>query len=297
MIIDMHYHLDERMETMDRLLAQMDTFQIDKIALIAPMVDPFHVEGVAEKLAHFVRSLLTGFWHRLGLVAYESTVTKSGKFSILGKTYNIDQLPDNDLVSKAIKAHPDKFYGWFFINPAEKNSVAEMETCFETAGWVGVKCHPFWHRYPVSRLDDAAAFCSEKGLPLLIHLGGKKDNGDYRYLPEQHPKLKIIYAHAGVPHYQKLWAYVKSKKNVYTDLSSPYLDEPLRRAAMNAMGPEKCLYGTDGPFGYPANDGLYDHGAIMAEIDRFPISTKQKEGIMGTTFAGLALSKDQMSKI
>ncbi len=288
MIIDMHYHLDERMESMDHLLDQMEKFQIDKIALIAQMVDPFHVEGVAEKLAHFVRSLLTGFWHRLGLIAYESTVTKSGKFSILGKTYNIDKLPDNNTVKKAIKAHPDKFLGWIFINPTEENSIAAMEKHLKSAGWIGVKCHPFWHRYPVSRLDDAAAFCSEKGLPMLIHLGGKKDNGDFRHLPENHPNLKIIYAHAGVPHYQKLWPYARSKKNVYIDLSSPYLDEPLRQAALKAMGPEKCLYGTDGPFGYPGGDHIYDHGAIMAEIDRFPISTKQKEGIMGTTFAGLA---------
>ena len=128
----------------------------------------------------------------------------------------------------------------------------------------------------------------KKGLPLLIHLGGKKENGDFRHLPENHPKLKIIYAHAGVPHYQKLWPYAKSKKNVYIDLSSPYLDEPLRQTALKAMGPEKCLYGTDGPFGYPGNDARYDHGAIMAEIDRFPVSTKEKEGILGENFAGLA---------
>jgi predicted TIM-barrel fold metal-dependent hydrolase len=288
MIIDMHYHLDERMETMDRLLAQMDKFQIDKIALIAPMVDPFHVEGVAEKLAHFVRKLLTGFWHRLGLVAYESTVTKSGKFTILGKTYNIDQLPDNEIVASALKAHPDKFYGWIFINPAQHDAVAEMEKRFETSGWLGVKCHPFWHRYPVSQLDDAAALCVEKQVPLLIHLGGKKDNGDYQYLAERHPKLKLICAHAGVPHYKKLWAYAKPKKNIYIDLSSPYLDEPLRVAAMTAMGPEKCLYGTDGPFGYPADDHKYDHGAIMEEINRFEISAKEKEGILGKNFAELA---------
>lgn len=288
MIIDMHYHLDERMEPLDRLLKQMDQFKIDKTALIAPMVDPFHVEGVAEKLAHFVRNLLTGFWYRVGLLAYESTVTKSGKFSILGKTYNIDLLPDNSLVERAIQAHPDKFYGWFFINPAEKNPVEHMEKQMNSNGWIGVKCHPFWHRFPVTHLDDAAAVCVKKKMPLLIHLGGKKDNGDFRYLPEKHPKLKIIYAHAGVPHYRKLWDYAKSKKNVYVDLSSPYLDEPLRRAAVDAMGPEKCLYGSDGPFGYPAGDGLYDHSAIMNEIDRFPISSKQKDGILGETFTGLA---------
>lgn len=288
MIIDMHYHIDERMETMDRLLDQMEKFRIDKIALIAPMVDPFHVKGVAEKLAHMVRNLLTGIGHPLGKIAYETTVTKNGKFSILGKTYNIDRLPDNEVVAGALATYPDKFLGWIFINPADENSAAVIEKYSDSHGWIGVKCHPFWHQYPVTILDDAAALCVEKDLPLLIHLGGKKDNGDYQYLPERHPNLKIIYAHAGVPHYRRLWDDAKDRKNVYIDLSSPYLDEPLRRAAADAMGPEKCLYGTDGPFGYPSEDHLYNHGAIMAEIDRLPVSTRQKEGIMGTTFAGLA---------
>ncbi|MEZ4567887.1 MAG: hypothetical protein R2860_13340 [Desulfobacterales bacterium] len=55
-----------------------------------------------------------------------------------------------------------------------------------------------------------------------------------------------------MPHYHKLWEDAKNRQNVFIDLSSPYLDEPLRRAAVNAMGPGRiCLYGTDGPFGYP----------------------------------------------
>ncbi len=287
MIIDMHYHLDERMEPMDHLLDQMNRFSIDRIALMAPMVDPFHVEGVADKLARFVRTLLTGFWQPLGKMAYETTVTKDGRFSVLGKTYNIDRLPSNQVVAHALAAHPDKFYGWIFINPADENAVETIEKYAGQPGWIGVKCHPFWHQYPVSVLDDAAALCSEKGLPLLLHLGGKKDNGDFHYLPSQHPGLKIIYAHAGVPHYQKLWDAAKNRKTVYIDLSSPYLDEPLRRAAVDAMGPEKCLYGTDGPFGYPGEDGLYDHGAILAEIDRLPVSAAEKDGILGKNFLAL----------
>jgi len=208
MIIDMHYHLDERMEPIDRLIAQMDRHGIDRIALVAPMVDPFHVEGVAEKLAGFVRKLLAGNWHRLGLLAYESTVTKNGKFSILGKTYNIDQQPDNGLVARAMETYPDRFSGWFFINPALEDCVAKMETEMNGNGWIGVKCHPFWHRFAMNRLDAAAAFCVDKGLPLLLHLGGKTDNGNFRYLPERFPDLKLVYAHAGVPHYQKLLSLI-----------------------------------------------------------------------------------------
>lgn len=288
MIIDMHYHIDERMEPMERLLSQMDRHGIDRIALIAPMVDPFHVEGAAAKLAALARKMLTGRGYRIGLMMYESTVTKNGQFSVLGAKYDIDARPDNRVVAKVMKEHPERFYGWFFINPAVEDSVAKLASEMTNPGWIGVKCHPFWHRYAVSRLDDAAAWCAEKNLPLLIHLGGKKENGDFRYLPERHPKLRIIYAHAGLPHYQRLWDYIKDRDNLYVDLSSPYLNNPLRLEALQALGPEKCMYGTDGPFGYPAEDGKYDHGAILSEIRQFPISFADQEKITGKNFMAAA---------
>ncbi|MFP3980100.1 MAG: amidohydrolase family protein [Desulfobacterales bacterium] len=288
MIIDMHYHIDERMEAMDRLLSQMDRHGIDRIVLIAPMVDPFHVEGTAAKLASLARKMLTGRGYRLGLMMYESTVTKNGRFSVLGDKYDIYSAPDNSLVEKAMVDHPDRFWGWFFINPSVEDSIFRLESEMTADGWIGVKCHPFWHRYAVRYLDDAAAWCAEKNLPLLIHLGGKKENGDFRYLPERHPKLKIIYAHAGLPHYKRLWDYIKDRDNLYVDLSSPYLNKPLRLNALHALGPEKCMYGTDGPFGYPAEDGKYDHGAILSEIRQFPISFADQEKILEKNFMAAA---------
>ena len=56
MIIDAHYHLDERIETVDRLVDQMEKHKIDKIALIGTMVDPFKVVGMAEILGNIMRS-------------------------------------------------------------------------------------------------------------------------------------------------------------------------------------------------------------------------------------------------
>ncbi len=287
MIIDAHYHFDERMEPLDRLLSQMAQHHIDKIALIAPMCDPFHVEGIAEKLANLGRKALMGNWKKVGLVMYNTTVTAKGKFSILGKTYDIYDRPDDELVASAIKAHPDKFLGWIFINPMMEDPIKYIDQHLGNTAWIGVKCHPHWHRYPVSMLDDAASYCEEKELPLLLHLGGIKDRGDFRYLPERHPKLKLVYAHAGVPHYGELWGYIQNKPNVYVDISSPYLDEALRNQAVKTLGAEKCIYGTDGPFGYPGIDGKYDHGIILSEIDRFPISGTDKEKILGENFSAI----------
>ena len=286
MIIDAHYHLDERLETIDRLINQMKLLNIDKISLVAAPCEPFKISWLANAGTSLLRLLLLCKNKSLGLRLYNGTVTDDGKVSVLGKKYEICQKPDNDLVEKAIKAHPDKFYGWIWVNPSLslEDAISEIENRAGTPGWVGVKCHPFWHRYPVEKIDDLCTLCIEKDLPLLIHLGGEKGRGDYRVLPERHPDLKIIYAHAGLPYFGEIWDYIKTKPNVYTDLSSPYLNKSLRKKTLKALGAEKCLYGSDGPYGYYDANGLYDHGPILKELESFQIPDADKEKILSGNY-------------
>ncbi|MBU0993351.1 MAG: amidohydrolase [Proteobacteria bacterium] len=284
MIIDAHYHLDERMEPIDTLIEKMNQTSIDKVVLIAALVDPFAVDHLAEKLSGLIRKSLMGSFRPLGIMGYNSTVTGRGQFKILTSTYTIYEKPDNDEVMHAMKKYPDRFYGWIFVNPKCFDPIKEIEERRQISGWIGVKCHPFWHQYPIRLLTDTAKYCEDSGLPLLVHLGGKKERGDFRYLPDQFPELKIIYAHAGIPFYRELWDDIKIRKNVWIDLSSPYLDEYVRNEALKTLGPSRCIFGSDGPFGYEDTDGGYDHGAIIREIDRFPISTKEKAKIFNENF-------------
>jgi len=276
------------MEPMDRLLDQMDRHGIDRLALIANPVEPFRLGPIAHRVSGWMRQALRSRWAAVGRIMYRTTVTPGGKFSALGKTYRIIDRPDNAPVARALSQHPQRFYGWVFVNPRVRDGLAELEAYGAQPGWVGVKAHPFWHRYPVRMLDRVAAWCAEREKPLLIHLGGDRERGDYRWLHERHPRLKVLYAHAGVPWYQELWAYIASRKNAWVDLSSPYLDEPLRRAAVRELGPERCVYGSDGPFEYPdPADGGYDHGAILTEIARMDLSDAARARILSDNFREL----------
>jgi predicted TIM-barrel fold metal-dependent hydrolase len=282
MIVDAHYHLEPRMESVDKLLEQMDLHGIDHVALMATLQDPVEVQGMTRKFAAIVRKMLASRWPGMGLLLYRTTVTAEGQLSVLGRTYAIYEAPDNGEVARATQSHPDKFYGWIFVNPSVGDPLAELERWAGQPGWIGVKTHPFWHRYPVAMLDDVAAYCDDKNWPLLMHLGGDQERGDYRYLPERHRNLKVIYAHAGVPFYEEVWDCAKSSGNVFVDLSSPiYVGDQVRLGAVKALGAEKCLHGTDGPYGDA------EQGMMLQRVLRLPLSDAEKERILGGTFAEL----------
>ncbi|MGZ6142643.1 MAG: amidohydrolase family protein [Myxococcales bacterium] len=288
MIADAHYHLDPRLESIERLLVQMQAHGIGRVALIAAPCDPLHVGRAGAAFGKAMRRMLAGGAPWLGRILYRSTVHPSGRVSFLGKSSAIYPSPDNDAVEQAISAHPGQLVGWLFVHPGAGAGAEEAERRFRHPGWIGVKAHPFWHRYPVGALDDVAALCQERGKPMLIHLGAGARRGDFRRLPERFPRLKLVYAHAGIPFYGELWDDALRRENVFVDLSSPYLDKALRHRALRALGASRCLYGSDGPYGYPARDGGYDHGAILRQIEQAGLSAPDLDRVLGGNFNALA---------
>ena len=287
MIADAHYHLDPRLESVERLLAQMQAHAIGRVALIAAPCDPLQVGRAGAAFVRFMRRALEGGAPRLGRILYRSTVHRSGRVSFLSPSAPVYPEPDNDAVERAFSAHPHKFVGWIFLNPSAKPPVEEAERRFRNPGWIGVKAHPFWHRYPVAALDDVAALCQERDKPMLVHLGAGAGRGDFRRLPKRFPRLKLVYAHAGIPWYGTLWDDAIRRENVFVDLSSPYLDKALRHRALRALGASRCLYGSDGPYGYPGRDGGYDHGAILRQISQAGLAAQDLDRVLGGNFNSL----------
>src|SRR5260370_10319243 len=117
MIADAHYHLDPRLETVERLLAQMQEHGIGRVALIAAPCDPLHVGKAGAALAKAMRRALEGGAPRLGRGLYCSTVHRSGRVSFWGKSSVIYPAPDNDAVERALAARPDHFVGWGVLQP------------------------------------------------------------------------------------------------------------------------------------------------------------------------------------
>jgi predicted TIM-barrel fold metal-dependent hydrolase len=100
--------------------------------------------------------------------------------------------------------------------------------------------------------------------------------GDYRHLPENFPDLKIVYLHAGVPFFREVWDFAKGHSNVFFDLSSPYNDDAIVEEAVGALGAERCLYGTDGPYGYQAKGEDYDYSMTRGWIEKLDVEDKER---------------------
>jgi predicted TIM-barrel fold metal-dependent hydrolase len=277
-VIDVHAHLEPRMLDLPAMLARMDARGIDKVALIPAMNDPLPGE-TPEVLLKTLRWLMRSC-HPVARVVNGAFMTDEGHLRYNGKTYQIYERPDNAGVAAVLAAYPSRFLGWIFLNPRAAIGVDELERWRHVPGFVGVKLHPHWHGWRVEEALRIAERCQELGLPILIHLGFAR-TGDWRVLADACPRLTMIFAHAGMPHFDRMWGSIRDDKRLFLDVSSPYLDEALARDAVKAVGVERVLFGTDAPYGFHDADGHYDYGAIRGWVERLPVKARDIDLVLG----------------
>ncbi|GHI00964.1 amidohydrolase family protein [Neobacillus kokaensis] len=284
MIVDCHFHVDETMLTLEKMIEGMDKNGVTKTALIAPMNETmFEVDSTFQHYLQGLFRFLILYTPPFGYKIYDSLV-QDGYLKLYGNTYKIFTKPNNEMVADAIDRFPDRFLGWAAVNPKLPESLEEVELYLMKPAFIGVKAHPFMHEYSITALDPVAAMCESKGIPMLIHLSSEPDS--YKYLPENYPKLKLIYAHAGIPFWKKCWRYVKEQPNVFIDTSSDYLSPSIVKQAVDYLGYRKILYGCDGPYG-AKEFNHYDYSAKKNWIDSLQIPDEQKDYIFRKNFLRL----------
>ncbi len=286
-VIDCHYHLEERYLNVDQMIARMDAAGISRVALMGAMTEP--IPEVPGPLVRLLQSLLA---HRATRPLGRSFVERfdaEGDVVILGKSCRMYPHPDNAPVFDLARRMPDRFLGWVFVRPGSAvDPVAELEKWVRSPGFVGVKAHPFWHRFEPIRLLPVAERLIAMSKPLLIHAGFGR-HGDFLALVDKAPELKLVIAHAGFPEYADTMRKIRDRKNISVDLSqTSYVSAAATRQAVEILGTERCLYGTDGPYGYRAADGRFDFGFIKARLERLFPDAGARRRLLGENFADLA---------
>jgi len=256
---------------------------VDKVALMGVINEP--IPKPPEFLLKIFRFSLSHIPFRFIAKLLSDNFTSEGDIKLPTGVFHLHASPKNEPIFQAVSENPERFLGWVFINPrGKKDQIQEFNKWRNYPGFIGVKAHPFWHRYQPIELLPVAEKLFEIGKPLLIHPGWGS-HGDFDVLLQKVPDLKLLLAHAGFPLYSETWNNIKSYKNVYIDLSqTSYLNDRMTREVVDYLGVKKCLFGTDGPYGVHGDDGLFDYSFIKRRIERlFPDKEIQKK-LLGENF-------------
>lgn len=235
MIVDAHLHLEPELP-LPRLIETMERGGVDRAVLIAAAQEPL---GAVRRRMTVFRRCMEIPPLRMPLYRFATRVRPRPHLR-----------PDNGAVFEAARSHPDRFFPFAFLNPALGDEAHDEFDRRLTEGARGVKLHPWFHDY---RLTDALPLlrrCEAAGLPVLAHLGlGPAE--DVAEVLERCPKLKLVLAHAGLPHFERIWALPR----VFFDVASPrtLVSRRTIERLLGAAGAARVVFASDGPIGLRRN--------------------------------------------
>lgn len=215
----------------------------------------------------------------------KSTILKACKLLDINRIYisSIDSYyPDqneiehlNNLTLDFMTEYPALAGGYVYINPNHDNHMNVLEKGLRNGMegvklWVATKCDD-------SKVDGIARKCIEKNVPLLAHafhkaigqLEHESTAENIRNLAIRFPVLNIIMAHFGGNLYHGLRC-IADLKNVYSDFSGTMIGTGDIEYAVDIIGEDRILFGTDMPGG---------GRQCVAQVEEAVLSQKQKDKI------------------
>jgi predicted TIM-barrel fold metal-dependent hydrolase len=256
----------------------------------------FTDEPAFKKLYESPKSRLIGAREMLASMD-DSRVDKTVVFGFPWKD-SLHYKQHNDYISEVVSRYPQRFIGLGCFDPFSEGVVEEARGCLQKGGLSGIGELAFYQNgienSSLSRLEPVMEICRGLDLPVLIHTNepighsypGKTPNtlAQIYQLIQTFPQNKIVLAHwgGGLFFFSLLKKEVKaSLKNVYFDTAaSPYLyDADVYRLAVERVGVEKILFGSDFPLLPPAR--------YFDEMKTVGLSEDEMQKICGLNAAAL----------
>lgn len=178
-------------------------------------------------------------------------------FSSLWRTWSYEPSPEvfieaNNDVAECMRLYPELVLGFCYLNPVyARESLDEMKRCIEEIGMVGVKL------WVATYADDPRVFplvekAMEYGVPVLQHAWHKATgNLPHESFPthvaelgRRYPDADIIMAHIAGDWERGIEA-VRDCPNVVVDTSGSIMDMGMVEQAVEKLGAERVLFGSD----------------------------------------------------
>jgi len=233
----------------------------------------------------------------------------------------IASLPgDADSVALAVAHNPDRFVGFFMLDPTRKDAIDYAKRALDE-GLRTICLFPAMHGYflhdqPVNDVFDLAA--SRRGgtvgpVAVFVHCGvlsigirkklGLPSPFDIRYgnpidlngVAMKHPNVPIIIPHFGAGMLREALMLADCCSNVHLDTSSsnswikfsPGLTlEQVFKTALDVVGPDRLIFGTDSSF-FPRgwNKSIYDQQ--KSALTHLGVGADVERRVFGENFARL----------
>ena len=159
----------------------------------------------------------------------------------------------NNIVLEAMEKYPDNIRGICFVSPKwTEESIAEIERCV-AKGMVGIK---LWVAVKASDplVEPIAEKAIELNMPILQHAWykttGNLDNEttpeDIAILADKFPRLRIQMAHLFGAGFRGI-ADIAPYRNVYADVSGGEPEAGILEFAVQELGAERIVFGSDAP--------------------------------------------------
>ena len=177
-----------------------------------------------------------------------------------------------ELIAEACGEFPDRLYGFARLHPGYGAQAIELlRTAVNTLGFVGLKLHPVSTlSHPAS--PDTVALVREAtdlGVPTLFHCGDEPMTTPYQIasLAQKVPAAQIILAHmGGYYHVDDAIAAAERHPNLYLETSAMPFPGKIREAVQH-IGAERVLFGSDGPVCSPVLEIEKVRQAGLTEAD------------------------------
>lgn len=175
------------------------------------------------------------------------------------KYINGEEKPDgdyipNDIIEKIITEEPEKFYGFYCVNPGKQNeALSEFELGIKK-GFKGLKLAPIVHGFSLASktVKELADLCGQLEVPFYSHTLGAPEVSTNKMgeLAKQFPKTTFIIGHMGFgPADIDAIEYAKKYDNLYLETSQGSYAGI--QTALGICGSSKLIFGSEFPLYKP----------------------------------------------
>lgn len=169
----------------------------------------------------------------------------------------VSSLP-NSLTWEAVKKYPRRFVGLSWVDPKRAQAAEDVKKAVREWDFRGVKMHPLIDSFlPDDELINPVMETARKlQLPILFHSGHPPWSLPWHFgnLADRFPDVKIILGHMGHGHIVYINGSIEmalKHENIYLETSGMPMHAKVKEAVQK-VGMDRVLYGSDMPFGHPA---------------------------------------------